>query len=920
MWRRIFDRCNTTSRRTSHKIDEQDKTPTIHNPAKSLFASLSRANILLPFFSESTFSLMKKDKFSTNVEKDLSSSITSTFAKTSRRSNSMKVSCAPTSLWFRSHSKKGRHHGVQATMILAFLMGVSFLASPVQARRRRPPSGLLLVEQTGNHIEFGDVEEVTTNYRRGLIELPTESTKTTQVEPQATYSMEFDPDIVSVGDTTNLKFEFTNSGGEAFTLISFTLQLNQDLPPGAIVTADAGSATSTCGVTVTASGSSLSFSGSAAVSPGNSCVITVPVSSNAVLQNYSPRTGIIILLTTGAETIILPEISAPLFAAETIPTLEIEYIPSRISGSDRISVRTYTIDNRNVVTDSTNLNFDDTLPATVEVQEIVSNSCGGILSAVPSSNQVTFTGGFVAASSICDIEVSVKTSATATDIAGLVLGTDNGNAAASNQATLTIDSPLPPVFFKTFSPNTIAPGSFTLLTYTIQSGSIVPVTGLSFSSDPLPSDLTFATPPVTDCYDGTVTTSVDEKTLTLSGGQLGGLRECTVRVRVTGVNTGTYTSTTQVLSSSAGTSGPASAEIEVDDGPDVGITMSFSPATVPYGGISRLTYTTTQQPSFFSNSFTHQLSDGMKVANFPNLNIDCTPTPVLAADINPSPGASRVSVTLPIETTSVVSCTLSYDVVSDFIGDRTTCIEELLGAGVADIGLICATLTGTSNALNAGTSGALNIVKEIIDNPAVPGREVILRYRIVHETQDGNDVSNISFDEDLSALTGLQANIGSLTSCGPDALVTMNGDSTFTFSGGFLSGQICGDNSCTFDVTLSIPGGAVPGTYDLTTSSIDSSLTSTTEPVITPLIVAYSPIVTTIFENPTLEPGGVATLQVTIENTNPNSAATAISWNSGLGLALTLGDAAVSSAASSFPTDPCELIHSYSPLMNKEVQ
>ena len=794
----------------------------------------------------------------------------------------------------------GRPRGIQATILLALLMGVSFLASPVQARRRRPPSGLLLVEQETRTTTVDELREgdATTDYRRGLVELPTEPTKTTRVEPDATYSMEFDPDVVTVGDTTNLKFELTNTGDETFVLSSFTLILNQDLPPGARVTAADSSATSTCGATIILAGNNLIFIGSAfTFSPGDSCVITVPLVSDAVLQPYSPETSNILLQTT-VSTIVLPPISAPLFVVDTLPTLEIEYFPSHIPEAGRISIRTYTIDNRNVITDSTNLNFDDTLPASVSVQDIISNSCGGILSALPSSNQVTFTGGFVAASSICDIEVSVTTTATATDTAGLVLGTNKGDAAASNQATLTIDSPRPPgIFFENLSPRKIAPGSFSLLVYTIQNfGSIVPVTDVGFSTDPLPSDLTFATPPVTDCFEGTVTTSGDGKTLTLSGAQLGGLRGCTVSVKVTGVNIGKWTWTTGVLSSSAGTGGTATAVLQIEvPTTQRTLSMAFSPDTVSYGATSRLTYTINQAFSFLL-SFNHRLSDGMKVANFPNLEIDCPLASISnrQAPINPSPGASDVSALFQFTGNE---CTISYDVVANFIGDRTTCFD---GEG----GFICATLTGTSNALNAGSSGALSIVKEIIDYPAIPGSEVILRYRIIHDTQEGNDVNNISFNEDISALTGLQAaiDIGSLSSCGPDAMVTLNGD-TFTFSGGFLSGQFCGDNSCTFDVTLSIPGTAVPGTYNLTTSSIDSSLTSTTESVITPLIVTLPPMVTTTFVNPTLEPGDVATLQVTIENTNPDSAATTIFWNSGTGLALTLGYSTI--AAATLPTTPC---------------
>ena len=149
----------------------------------------------------------------------------------------------------------------------------------------------------------------------------------------------------------------------------------------------------------------------------------------------------------------------------------------------------------------------------------------------------------------------------------------------------------PPTFSKAFSPDIIGPGSVSTLTFTIFNGGASPVTALAFT-DTLPTGVTIANPAVasTTCLDGQVGAPAGGGTISFSDGRLGVGLTCTATVDVTSSSVGTHTNISGDLTSSAGTTDPASDTLTVDTTLP-GFSKSFAPSSIALGGRSTLTFT-----------------------------------------------------------------------------------------------------------------------------------------------------------------------------------------------------------------------------------------------------------------------------------------------------------------------------------------
>ena len=111
-------------------------------------------------------------------------------------------------------------------------------------------------------------------------------------------------------------------------------------------------------------------------------------------------------------------------------------------------------------------------------------------------------------------------------------------------------------------------------------------------------------------------------------------------------------------------------------------------------------------------------------------------------------------------------------------------------------------------------TGTIDFTKEFTDDPAGPGDQVTLEFTI---NAAGNfTTTGLSFTDDLDAvLSGLVSSSGTQTDvCGTGS--SLSGTSLLTLTGANL-GQ---DESCTFSVTVDVPGGATAGDYVNTTSTL----------------------------------------------------------------------------------------------------
>jgi hypothetical protein len=120
----------------------------------------------------------------------------------------------------------------------------------------------------------------------------------------------------------------------------------------------------------------------------------------------------------------------------------------------------------------------------------------------------------------------------------------------------------------------------------------------------------------------------------------------------------------------------------------------------------------------------------------------------------------------------------------------------------------------------AQVSGPVTLTKTFTNDPVLPGASVTLEFTIENFDQNNSVAADIGFTDDLDAVvsglvaTGLPAS----NVCGPGSQVT--GTSLLTFTGG----SVAAGASCTFSVTLLVPGGAAPGDHLNTTSTLTTEL------------------------------------------------------------------------------------------------
>ncbi|MEM9822240.1 MAG: hypothetical protein AAF985_14250, partial [Bacteroidota bacterium] len=168
--------------------------------------------------------------------------------------------------------------------------------------------------------------------------------------------------------------------------------------------------------------------------------------------------------------------------------------------------------------------------------------------------------------------------------------TDTNGCTNSASDDIEVLAAVGPSFSKSFSPNNIALGSVSVLTFTIVNNAGTPLSDIDFT-DNLPAGMIVATPAnvTSNCFSGTVSAIEGGSVISLTDGQITGNGTCTITVNVQGNAVGTLSNTTGELTSSLGNGGMASANLTVADNRP-SFSKSFAPTTVNIGGRSTMTF------------------------------------------------------------------------------------------------------------------------------------------------------------------------------------------------------------------------------------------------------------------------------------------------------------------------------------------
>ncbi len=188
---------------------------------------------------------------------------------------------------------------------------------------------------------------------------------------------------------------------------------------------------------------------------------------------------------------------------------------------------------------------------------------------------------------------------------------------------------------------------------------------------------------------------------------------------------------------------------------------------------------------------------GITVASPANASTTCTDGTITAV-----PGTAVISY-IGGSVSANASCTVSVDVIGTSVGQNDNISGELtFSYPTVTCGIATASLTVAID--------PISLTKNFTDDPVAPGGTVNLQFVITNLNRNF-PASDIGFTDDLDALlTGLVATGLPLDdACGAGSQLT--GTDFLTLTGGNLPAE----GSCTFDVTLSVPAGAVPGQWHL---------------------------------------------------------------------------------------------------------
>jgi uncharacterized repeat protein (TIGR01451 family) len=449
--------------------------------------------------------------------------------------------------------------------------------------------------------------------------------------------------------------------------------------------------------------------------------------------------------------------------------------------------------------------------------------------------------------------------ATATFNAGGTSG--NGHADATvDQATVTANIVIlePLRIVKSFSPNPVAIGVSSTLTFAVTNPNVIAVDA-NFT-DTLPAGLVVAaTPGVTNTCGGTVTAVAGSGSISFSNASLP-VGACSITVKVSSATDNVYNNSVTINSTAAGTGAlsTSSASLTVINPPT--IAKAFGAATIPLNGITSLTFTlssTNANLTLNGVAFTDSLPAGLVVATPNNLNTTCSGTATAVA------GSSSVSLT-GASLAPGASCTVSVNVQGTTAGVKNNSVQA------------SSTNAGTGNTSNASiTVVAPPTIAKAFGAASVPlnGTTTVTFTISNPNTTAGGDLTGVAFSDTLPVSGGPGS--ATLVVATPNGVTnTCGGTVTATAGTGVISvsgASVAHNASCTLSVNVT---GTVAGDANNTTGAVSSTEggTGATSNTATLKVVA-PPTISKAFGAAAIAVNGTTTLTFTITNPAGNTSA-----------------------------------------------
>jgi hypothetical protein len=248
----------------------------------------------------------------------------------------------------------------------------------------------------------------------------------------------FAPTAIKPNGTSVLSIYLINHATVAAPL---TTPFIDNLPAGVIIS---GGGTSTCGGTLTAvKGSSRVTLTGGSIPANNQCQITVNVTASGIGQFINSIGAGTLHATTGTNAVGTVSTLTVSTSAGTPPKVGKTFSPVTIlSGGS--STLTITLTNPNTTAATLTAPFTDVFPSGIVVSGGATTSCGGTLTAVKGSSQVTLTGGSIPANSSCKVALTIAATPSCKGVRtnNLVYGilqTNKGANTAQASANITVN-------------------------------------------------------------------------------------------------------------------------------------------------------------------------------------------------------------------------------------------------------------------------------------------------------------------------------------------------------------------------------------------------------------------------------------------------------------------------------------------------
>ncbi len=663
----------------------------------------------------------------------------------------------------------------------------------------------------------------------------------------------FNPTTIPLNGTSALTFTVTNPA--ANTVAETGVAFGDTLPVGLVVSTPNG-LTNTCGGTATAVAGSTSISltgGTIAVN--TSCTVVVNVTGTASGQ-YTNTSGAVSSTNGGTGntasanlTVATPPSITKAFGAAAIP----------LNGTTSL---TFNITNPNVGVALTGVAFTDNLPAglVVATPNNLTSSCGGPVTAVSGSGQVSLSAGTIATSAACAVSINVQGTTTGVKNNSVQITSTEGGTGNTSNASIAVVAP--PVIIKAFGAASVPLNGSTSLSFTIQNNNTTQtLTGVGFS-DTLPAGLAIATPNglTGSCGGGTITGTQGTNVISLTGAALAQSSSCTFSVNVTGIAAGQQNNTTgNVTSTEGGTGGTASASLSVVAPPSVA--KAFGAAGIPLNGTTSLTITITNPTANTVAETGVAVSDtlpaGIVVATPNGLTNTCGGTATAVA------GSGTVTLTGGTVAANT-NCAVHVNVTGTASGNFTN-----------TTGSVTSTNGGTGNTASANLSVATPpTITKAFGAASIPlNGSTSLTFNITNPASNTISLTGLAFTDNLPAGLVVATPNGLSSTCGGTATAVAGAGSTSLAGGTLASGASC-------LVSLNVTGttaGVKNNSVQITSTEGGTGNTSNAS-----ITVVGPPVIIKAFGAASIPLNGSTSLTFTIQNNNTTQSL------SGVGFADTL--------------------------------